>query len=265
MTYAATNSPKSIASYIKYRIPILLYHCVYSTQGLSVTSRRQFRRHLEWLNRHGWRTLTLAEFEDAVENGVEIGPRRFLMTFDDGLADLRICADLMMSFGYSGVSFVITSKLDGADPKYITSDELICMTKANIIEVQSHTHRHALMRDNQSCLDGIADDLMSSRRYLCERLGVAEERICHLAWPWGICFPRFEAVARDLGFKWQYLVQRGAVNRIGFNVRLPRFCADGASTSQLARWLTVCRSRTAVCAGNRIIGMVRTIRGRPSY
>ena len=248
-----------------YPIPILLYHHVNPRGASSTTQPDEFHCHLAWLARKGWRTLTLAEFEAAVLGKKPAGARRFLLTFDDGSADLPYSATAMRSFGFTGVAFVITSQLDQADPDFLQADAIKELAASGVFEIQSHTHRHVHVRDQPEDLDALKADLTASRTYLTTRLGVGAEAARHLAWPWGECTPAMEAAARDLGFTWQYLVQRGALTITGEQVRLPRLCADGISTAQLAAWMSVFASRGGTRLTNKIFGAIRKHRRGLAY
>ena len=76
---------------------------------------------------------------------------------------------------------------------------------------------------------------------------------------------RMALAARDLGFTWQYLVQRGALTITGEQVRLPRLCADGISTAQLAAWMSVFASRGGTRLTNKIFGAIRKHRRGLAY
>jgi len=248
-----------------FPIPVLLYHHVNAKTVSSTTHPDEFHRHLAWLAKHGWRTLTLAEFEVAVLGKDPLGPRRFLLTFDDGSADLPHCAATMQMFGFTGVAFVITGQLEPANPEFLQTDALKELAASGVMEIQSHTHRHVHVHDRDEDLEALIADLTASRTYLTTRLGVSQNATRHLAWPWGECTPAMEAAAQKLGFTWQYLVQRGALSRTGEHVRLPRLCADGISTAQLAVWMRVFSSNSATRLTNKVFGTIRRRRRGLAY
>lgn len=250
---------------VPVHIPVLLYHQVNERPGATTTPPETFRAHLQWLAEQGWRSLRLGEFEAAVEGRASIGDRRFLLTYDDGSADLARCTVEMERFGFTGTAFLITGRQRSNDPVSLATAEVISLAARGTLEFQSHTERHVRVTPDQDGLDALAEDLANSRAWLMETLGVPQEAVRHLAWPWGQCTPEMETLARDLGYRWQYLVQRGAVTRGDQQVRLPRLCADGMSLPQFSRWMSLMASRPGGQLVNHLFGPIRRMRHGLAY
>ena len=246
-------------------IPVLLYHQVNDRPGATTTPLDTFRAHLQWLAQQGWRSLTLGEFEAAIDGRANVGKRRFLLTFDDGPVDLTQCAIEMERFGFTGTAFLITGRHRAGDDGSLATADVANIAARGTLEFQSHTERHVRIAPGKDGLAALAEDLERSRIWLMETLGVPPESVCHLAWPWGQCTPEMEALARDLGYRWQYLVQRGAVTRSGQPVRLPRLCADAMSLSQFSRWMRLMASRPGGQLVNYLFGPVRRARHGLAY
>lgn len=250
---------------MQHPIPVLLYHHVNDSGSSSTTRPAEFRSHLDWLQRHGWTTLTLAEFEAAVTGGVAPGPKRFLLTYDDGSADLVRCGDEMRQRHMTGVAFVITGQLDAGKPGYLDRAGIIDLAKDGTFEIQCHTHRHVHVGPDSGDFEALVNDLRQSRSYLADQLGLPAATQRHLAWPWGECTPAMEQAALELGFTWQYLVQRGALTRRDRQVRLPRLCADGIPTRELALWMTLFGAGVGAGLVNRVFGTIRAKRHGLAY
>lgn len=250
---------------VPVHIPVLLYHRVNKTPSATTTSPEVFRSHLEWLAENGWRSLRLDEFEAAVGGRTAPGNRRFLLTYDDGSADLAKCADEMARFDFTGVAFLITGRQRVADPASLATSEVVKLASSGTFEFQSHTERHVRITPDRSGLDALAEDLQSSRGWLVKTLNVPEKSVRHLAWPWGQCTPEMESLANELGYGWQYLVQRGVVTHGSRQVRLPRMCADGMSLTQFSRWMTVMGSRPGGQLVNHLFGPIRRVRHGLAY
>lgn len=246
-------------------IPVVLYHHVNTQASATTTHPLTFRAHLQWLAERGWHSLSLDEFEAAVLGHAPAGRRRFLLTYDDGSPDLSHCAAEMEVFGFKGVAFLITGRVQEGDAGCISTDEVARLARRGTLTFQSHTHRHVRVGASAEELRRQADDLAASRAWLAQTLDCAPDSIRHLAWPWGYCTPAMERLARDVGFEWQYLVQRGAITRAGRQLRLPRLCADGMSTTQFARWMTLAASSSGGEVMNHLYGPIRCLRHGMAY
>lgn len=250
---------------VPVHIPVLLYHQVNDRPGATTTTPETFSAHLQWLAEHGWRSLRLDEFEAAIEGRAKVGGRRFLLTYDDGSADLTRCAAEMERCGFTGAAFLITGRQRSNDPQSLATAEVVNLASRGTLEFQSHTERHVRVASGPDGLDALAEDLASSRAWLIETLDVPQEAVRHLAWPWGQCTAEMETLARDLGFRWQYLVQRGVVSHGQQQVRLPRLCADGMSLSQFSRWMSLVASRPGGQLVNHLFGPIRRMRHGLAY
>ena len=239
---------------ILFPIPVLLYHGLPNGGTRPNIGLDAFCEHLDWLRSNGWRSLTLGEFEAAVTDGLDIGKRRFLLTFDDNSTHLDRYAAEMKSRGFSGTAFIITGKFESVQNGWLTFDDAEALRRDGTLELQSHTHRHVIVGNLPEDLRELADDLQNSRAVLSERLGIPTASLSHLAWPWGKRTLALEAVARDAGFEWQYIVRRGAVTKHNKTLQLPRFCCDGSSTSQFGRTMNFYSSHV----GASLVNMAMT-------
>jgi peptidoglycan/xylan/chitin deacetylase (PgdA/CDA1 family) len=91
--------------------PILCYHKVERRHDLGVTrlSPGRFAEHVERLAAAGWRTLSLDEVERCVRGQRAVGPREFVITFDDAYRGLRDHAfPALAGVGYTAICAVIT-------------------------------------------------------------------------------------------------------------------------------------------------------------
>lgn len=246
-------------------IPVLLYHQVGERAAPGATPTAVFRAHLDWLARHGWRSLTLREFEAAVRGQEPAGARRFLLTFDDGCADLTDIAGCLEAFGFTGTAFLITGRQRAGDAAYLAPAAVRSLAARGTLEFQSHTDRHVRVAPGAAGLDALARDLADSRAWLADALDCPQAAVRHLAWPWGACTPAMEALARELGFDWQYLVQSGAVTRAAGTLRLPRLCADGMPLPAFTRWMSLLSSAPGARLANLTFGTVRRLRHGMAY
>jgi peptidoglycan/xylan/chitin deacetylase (PgdA/CDA1 family) len=246
-------------------IPILLYHKVNEKSRSTTTRPGVFRAHLQWLAERGWRSLTLAEFEAVVAGQQPAEPKRFLLTYDDGSSDLIHCTAEMEAFGFTGVAFLITGRIQQADPQCISAADAVHLAQQGTLEFQSHTHRHEHIEGSTRGLEDLVVDLTESRTWFEEVLGMPQEAMRHLAWPWGECTPNMESTACEMGFDWQYLVQRGSITHASTQLRLPRLCADGMSAAKFSNWMTLMSSRPGGQLLNYLFGTIRRARHGMAY
>jgi peptidoglycan/xylan/chitin deacetylase (PgdA/CDA1 family) len=167
-------------------LPVLLYHRIDAirptlpaiTQRLTVEPR-VFAAQMEWLHANGWHAITATQAYDALERGLRLPPRSVLITFDDGYRDvLRNAAPVLRRLHMPAVAFVITDRISGPDPSFLTWLELARLERDGVA-VGSHTVTH---RDLTALPPGeLTAELVDSRRAL--------EGHLHVPVPW-LAYPR---------------------------------------------------------------------------
>ncbi len=207
---------------------ILAYHELADIQDPIATSPKLFAMHLKWLLDHGYTSLTLGQFEDAVSGG-NLGTKRVLITFDDGYESVfRVGLPILRDYGISAVNFVITDKL--GNPGHQSWDQVAAMERSGVFSTQSHSHSHI----RWSGVGEMIRDVVISRDKLVQQLALAPGSVRHLAWPWGKVLPGWSEAAQAEGFAYQYLVRTSSVvpgtSAIGF----PRVCCDRYSVERFA-------------------------------
>ncbi len=99
-------------------LPILTYHRILAGEPtlamdphrISV-SQRQFCRHLEWLSRLGYQTVSLEGYIRDLRSGKGCPPRRLAITFDDGYQDVfTLGLPVLKQFGYQATVFAVASE-----------------------------------------------------------------------------------------------------------------------------------------------------------
>lgn len=132
--------------YREYRVPILMYHrvvptpeAVGSAPGL-VVSPELFSAQMQALYYAGWHAITLRDLAQAMREARTLPPRTFVITLDDGWADgYDYAYPIMARYGYVGVFFVITSRIDM--PGFLSSSDLLRL-EATGNEIGNHTAHH---------------------------------------------------------------------------------------------------------------------------
>jgi peptidoglycan/xylan/chitin deacetylase (PgdA/CDA1 family) len=111
------------------------------TRALTVTSG-EFSLQMHWLVRHGFHAVTELQAFDALEKGAPLPPRPLMITFDDGYRDvLWNAAPTLARLGLPATAYVITGRVSGPDPSFLTWPELRKL-EAMGVTVGSHTVHH---------------------------------------------------------------------------------------------------------------------------
>jgi peptidoglycan/xylan/chitin deacetylase (PgdA/CDA1 family) len=150
---------------------------------------------MRWLSGHGFHAVTPLELFDALERGRPLPPKPVLITFDDGYRDvLGKAAPVLHRLHMPAVAFVITDRISGPDPSFLTWGMLARLERLGVA-VGSHTVSH---RD-LTTLSGadLATELGGSRRALERHLG---HPVQWLAYPAGAEDAVVLAAARRAGY-----------------------------------------------------------------
>ena len=181
-------------AWVTRRLPILMYHRI-GTDGPGELSPyrippEQFERQLAYLRRHGYRSISLAEWCHAREqrDGI-VADRAVLITFDDGYRDFLTDAwPLLRDYGFGAALFVTTGHVGGCaewDRAFGTPAELLGWDElrglaAAGVEIGAHGRTHAAL--NRLSLARMVAEGRDSRQRLEAELG---RPIVTMAYPFG--------------------------------------------------------------------------------
>ncbi|MGN6246230.1 MAG: polysaccharide deacetylase family protein [Motilibacteraceae bacterium] len=121
---------------------VLTYHDIGPNAGGSryVVTPQQFAGQMQMLHEAGYRTITAEQFL-RYQAGGSVPPRSVLITFDDGTRGLWTYADQVLArYGFSAVSFLITSQVSTHAPYYLTWSQVRRMADSGRWDFESHTH-----------------------------------------------------------------------------------------------------------------------------
>lgn len=175
-----------------------------------------FERHLAYLEKNGYRTVTMNEVLDHMRGEDVLQGKCVVLTFDDADESVyRYAYPLLEKYGMKGTIFVITSKMGQQwnDLSISSIDQLREMQRSGVMAIESHTHdmHYKLKRgdsphptfdlfalsDRPEERDAVLDDLERSRRLILHLFG-EESRV--LAWPFGFGSAPSDSIAMDAGF-----------------------------------------------------------------
>jgi peptidoglycan/xylan/chitin deacetylase (PgdA/CDA1 family) len=165
------------------------------TKALTV-SPEDFRREMRWLKRHRYHTITQRSLFSALMCGSHLPRKPIVVSFDDGYRDVyRYAAPVIERFGMRAISYVITERISGDDPSFLTWKQVRSFEKRGV-EIDSHTVSHASLT---SLSDSAAlAELTRSRKKLERKL---DHRVPWLAYPYGDYDAHVESLARQARYK----------------------------------------------------------------
>jgi len=245
-------------------VPVLMYHHVSPSGGMIAASPENFEDQLAWLARHGYRSITAAQFAGHLA-GSPVPARSVLITFDDGYLDNWIYAyPLLKKHGFHAVIFLVTSWVGNGPVRNVLgqrqlaptpehrecerlieqgrSDEVIlrwseiqAMQADGAIEFHSHTHTHTrwdkIRPAEKNAL--MAQELADSKAALQENLGHVSEHFC---WPQGYFDDDYIKLAQQAGFRYLYTTQAFGQNRAGTDpARIHRFAVRNTTGASVGR------------------------------
>jgi peptidoglycan/xylan/chitin deacetylase (PgdA/CDA1 family) len=190
-------------------LPILTYHRLLAQgSAKSVDPKRiavsqiQFRTHLRWLKRFGYKTLSLPAYVQTLRQGGPVPSRSFAITFDDGYQEvLTLGLPVLAEMGYSATVFAVPGELGGSNTwddggaKLLTAEELRRLDAAGIA-IGAHTCRHVhLARVSPA---EAKREIVQSKEILERTLG---KGVTLLAYPYGETNDSVDHYAQEAGFE----------------------------------------------------------------
>lgn len=259
---AASETATAVQEQVQ--LPVLMYHQILkdpARQGAYVTSPQQFEKDLQYIQKEGYQTVTLAQIENYVTMGEPLPEKPILITFDDGyesaygyiyplLKEYKMHAVISIVGKYTDLySGNITKSMSYAHASW---DELREMQRSGTFEVQNHTYdlHKTSPRKGVRKLDSesesqyrelLLSDLGSLNDEIEEELSV---RPIAFAYPFGAFSKSTDPLLREMGFR-IVMTSEEKVNYLspgmypnGELIRLKRFNrANGLSSEAFfAKW-----------------------------
>jgi peptidoglycan/xylan/chitin deacetylase (PgdA/CDA1 family) len=182
-------------------IPILMYHSISCAPEVSNrpylrthTDPRIFRRQIEFLYHHGYRTIgVLAALEQMRRGSTTRMNRQVVLTFDDGYGDFYSEAFPVLSeYGYTATVFLSTGFIDSEarhfTGKYFSGEPALTWRQVRElsgygIEFGSHTVTHPQLCELP--ISDVAQEVRYSKSQIEDQTGIA---ITQFSYP--LAFPR---------------------------------------------------------------------------
>ena len=186
------------------------------TRALTVPTAA-FAAEMRWLHRAGFHAITALELYAGLEQGAPLPRRPILITFDDGYRDvLWNAAPILERLRMPAIEYVITGRISGRDPSFLTWRELFRL-EADGIAIGSHTVHH-LELPSLSAAEAW-QELEHSRRSLEHHLG---RPVQWFSYPAGAENPATVDLARRAGYVLAVTTQPGVVQSAAAPLELHR-------------------------------------------
>jgi peptidoglycan/xylan/chitin deacetylase (PgdA/CDA1 family) len=156
----------------------------------------EFAAQMEWLRRAGYHVISQERLYDVLERGAPVPSHPVVVTFDDGYRDvLWNAAPILHRLRMPATDYVITARISGADPSFLTWRELHQLERYGFA-IGSHTEHHVELTHVPP--DLAFAELVGSRHVLEQRLG---RPVPWLSYPAGAVDPEVVRLARRAGYE----------------------------------------------------------------
>jgi len=209
----------------------LVYHHLVPERSLRAAHKlngailpvEDFAAQMQYLASHGYRIITLTQFENMLDRNQAIPPGAVMITFDDGYESVyRYAFPVLKRYHFPATVFLITSLVGKSPPNpdpaaitYLTWSQVREMYESGLVDFQSHTHEmHHFVPGHPfpspalvaSPPEQVLADLKASRRAISEHLGYLPTA---LAYPYGAYTAETARLARQAGFRLAFTTRPG--------------------------------------------------------
>ncbi len=197
-------------------VPVLLYHDVDTIEKQAnyypgnFISIENFEEQMQFLKANNYKTLTLDEFYDFVQNKKKIPKRSVLITFDTGRKNVKENAyPILKKHKFHAAYFLLTKAIKDNSAKNLSQKDLNDMS--DVFEYAHHTHDlHYLLKKGDfksSALlitpsEEIKKDILKSMKYVNSP---------YFAYPYGRYNKHVIQTLKEIGIKAAFSTKRGRV------------------------------------------------------
>lgn len=215
----------------QYQVPVLMYHTIASSsvEPLNNVQPQHFARQMAYLQQHGYKVLSVADFVDGVRSGRVFDAKSVVITFDDGYQDNYTAAyPVLKKYGFPAAVFVEVAHI--GNPGRLTWAEAREMD-AGGVSIASHVMTGAYLPDLTH--EQAVHEITESKRILEMELG---HPVVFLAYPIGGFSEEIKQIVRQAGYRAAFATNRGYDRRVKDPYELKRIrIKDSDGDAQL--WL----------------------------
>ncbi|HET7578168.1 MAG TPA: polysaccharide deacetylase family protein [Bacillales bacterium] len=242
-TFQTAEASSDLAA-AKY-VPVLMYHA-FTNEGPDSAhiSPERFQEQLKYLKKKGYTTITLNQFLGFLRGTEKLPEEPLMITMDDSLlGQYKYAYPILKKLNMKAISFAIVSSIGkrrGSLPEY-TWDEAREMENSGVFDIESHTyHSHRIQRGlpilafpkvgetREEYTKRIRNDLSKSKKILGKKL---DTEVTGLAYPFGEWNPIVQNIAKEVGFKALFSVQKGLNYRTTSPFFIKRIAVNGKWTA----------------------------------
>jgi peptidoglycan/xylan/chitin deacetylase (PgdA/CDA1 family) len=200
-----------------HRVDVLRPWLPRITRALTVAPA-DFARQMRWLHSHGFHAVSQSQVFAALERGAPLPRLPVMITFDDGYRDvLANAAPVLALLHMPATAYVITSRISGRDPSFLTWNDLVKLERDGI-SVGSHTVHHLEL---PALTDAVAmRELVGSRLALEQRL---HHPVQWFAYPAGAETAHASELVRRAGYVLAVTTHSGELQRASSPLALDRY------------------------------------------
>ena len=202
-------------------LPILMYHNVSEKAemaGKYCVTTTQLAADLDYLQKNGYHTVTMAQVIAYVQEGAPLPERPVLLTFDDSYESVAVLAGpLLEERGMTAVIGVIGAYADEftqtedhhLDYSHLSWAALAALAQGETFELQNHSYfRHHIGQGQRGVLRRPGEDAAAYRTDLTADLMALQKKLWELTgdcpttfiYPFGAFSEETEALLTELGF-----------------------------------------------------------------
>jgi peptidoglycan/xylan/chitin deacetylase (PgdA/CDA1 family) len=177
-----------------YVTPILMYHNIDQKEDMLSVSPQDFKRHLEFLKRHGYNVIGLGELADLTAGLKKVPPKTVVITFDDGRENNFTNAyPLLKKYNMPATIFVIPNHCGWQG--YLTKQQIRQMAQDGI-DIGSHTLNDVWLPDCDEAK--LNEEIAGSKKALQE---ITQKRVDFISYPLGGFNQRVRLAVMRAGYK----------------------------------------------------------------
>ena len=197
--------------FAKHGVRILAYHGVEAVPSNPfAVSVENFEKQIAFIAEN-FDVIDFPTFLRWRRRAYESGRPKILLTFDDGFKNnLAFAAPILKIYGVPATFFLIASKLDNCDRRFMTEEDVLELLELDLFKVGSHSLKHlSVARITE---DDKKEEIAASKALLEARLG---RDIVYFCYPYGT-FSDFDEPSVALLKQYGYLLACTSINGINF-------------------------------------------------
>lgn len=230
--YATNNNGQNNYAGFCLNVPVLMYHhiepeALAKSEGhASLTvDPAYFDQQMQYLTSHGYQAITPDQLADALISRVNLGPKKVVLTFDDGYEDIYTYAYPIFQKYHMEANLMIPAGLL-ENPDYLKWSQLKEMVNSGLVNAYDHTWSHASL--GGSSQQKIQFEVLTSKKELEQNLG---RTVDVFVYPYGSYNSTVENILRQDGFRIAFSTIPGFWQCDSFIMNLHRTRIGNASLS----------------------------------